>query len=41
MCPLCLTTATIVAASATSGVGVLGFAAVKFRAWRRRRRETL
>jgi hypothetical protein len=39
MCPLCLTTATVVAASTTSGVGVLGLLAVKFRAWRRQRRE--
>lgn len=35
MCPICLTTATVVAASTTSGVGVLGFIAVRFRAWRR------
>ena len=34
MCPICLTTATVVAASTTSGAGVLGFVAVKFRAWR-------
>lgn len=39
MCPLCLTTATVVAASTTSGVGVLGLVAVKFRTWRRQRRE--
>jgi hypothetical protein len=35
MCPICLTTATVVAASTTSGAGVLGFIAVRFRAWRR------
>ena len=34
MCPICLTTATVVVASTTSGAGVLGFVAVKFRAWR-------
>lgn len=37
MCPICLTTATVVAASSTSGAGVLGFIAVRIRAWRRRR----
>ena len=35
MCPICLTTATVVAASTTSGAGVLGLLAVKFRTWRR------
>jgi hypothetical protein len=35
MCPICLTTATVVAATTTSGAGVLGFIAVRFRAWRR------
>ena len=35
MCPICLTTATVVAASTTSGVGVLGLIALRFRAWRR------
>lgn len=39
MCPICMTTAAVVAASTTSGAGVLGFVAVKFRALRRRRRE--
>jgi hypothetical protein len=39
MCPLCLTTATVVAASTTSGAGVLGFIAVRFRALRRQRRQ--
>jgi len=34
MCPFCLTTATVVAASTASGAGVLGLVAVKFRAWR-------
>jgi hypothetical protein len=38
MCPLCLTTATVIAASTTSGVGVLGLVALKLRAWRRQRR---
>lgn len=38
MCPLCMTTAALVAAGTTSGAGVLGFVAVKFRALRRRRR---
>jgi hypothetical protein len=34
MCPICLTTATVVAASTTSGVGVLGLLAAKFRVLR-------
>jgi hypothetical protein len=38
MCPICLTTATVVAASTTSGAGVLGLVAVKVRAWRWLRR---
>jgi hypothetical protein len=37
MCPICLTTATVDAASSTSGAGVLGFITVRIRAWRRRR----
>jgi hypothetical protein len=40
MCPLCFTTAALVAAGSTSGAGVLGFGAVKFRSWRRRRNRT-
>jgi hypothetical protein len=39
MCPMCLTTAAVVAASTASGAGVLGFVAIHFRALRRRRRE--
>ena len=39
MCPLCMTNAVLVVAGATSGVGVLGFVAVKVRALRRHRRE--
>jgi hypothetical protein len=39
MCPLCMTNAALVAAGATSGVGVLGFVIVKMRALRQRRRE--
>ena len=39
MCPLCLTNAALVVAGATSGVGLLGFVAVKVRALRRHRRE--
>jgi hypothetical protein len=39
MCPMCMTTAAVVAASTASGAGVLGFVAVKFRSLRRRRRE--
>lgn len=35
MCPICLTTATVVAASTTSGAGVLGLIALRLRAWRR------
>jgi len=38
MCPICLTTATVVAASTTSGAGVLGLVAVRARAWRWLRR---
>jgi len=37
MCPICLTTATVVAASTTSGAGVLGLLALRFRAWRQQR----
>jgi hypothetical protein len=36
MCPICLTTATVVAASTGSGVGVLGLIALRLRAWRRK-----
>jgi hypothetical protein len=39
MCPLCMTTAALVAAGAASGGGVLGFVVIKFRALRRQRRE--
>jgi hypothetical protein len=39
MCPVCITNAALVAAGTTSGVGVLGFVMVKFRALRQRRRE--
>jgi hypothetical protein len=39
MCPVCMTTAVLVAAGSTSGAGTLGFAAVKFR-WVRRMRRT-
>jgi len=39
MCPVCMTTAALVAAGTTSGAGVLGFVVVKFRARRRRRNE--
>jgi hypothetical protein len=38
MCPLCMTTAALVAAGTASGAGVLGFAVVKFRALRLQRR---
>ena len=31
MCPVCMTTAVLVAAGTSSGAGVLGFMAVKFR----------
>ena len=37
MCPICLTTATVVAAGATSGVGVLGFIVVRLRTLLRRK----
>jgi hypothetical protein len=35
MCPACITTAAVVAASSASGVGVLGFLLLKFRSSRR------
>jgi hypothetical protein len=38
MCPQCMTTAAMVAVSATSGAGVLGFVVVKLRTLRRRRK---
>jgi len=38
MCPFCMTTA-VIAASSTTGAGVLGFVAMKFQRARRRRRE--
>ena len=38
MCPICLTTATVVAASTTTGAGVLGFVAIRLRACRWLRR---
>lgn len=41
MCPLCITTAALVAAGSTSGAGVLGFGAVKFRSWRRLRNRSV
>ena len=31
MCPMCITSAAIIAASSASGVGVLGFVALKIR----------
>jgi hypothetical protein len=37
MCPACITTAALVAAGSASGVGVLGFFALKFRSLRRLR----
>ena len=39
MCPLCVTNAALVVAGAASGAGVVGFVAVKVRAFRRHRRE--
>jgi hypothetical protein len=39
MCPVCMTNAAVVVASAASGAGVVGFVAVKVRALRRHRRE--
>jgi hypothetical protein len=41
MCPLCMTTAALVAAGSTSGAGAFGFAAVKFRWLRRLRSRTV
>ena len=37
MCPMCMTTAAIVAAGSASGAGVLGFLALKLRGLRRKR----
>ena len=39
MCPLCITTTALVAAGTASGVGVLGFVALKLKALRRRSRS--
>jgi hypothetical protein len=37
MCPVCMTTAALVAAGSTSGAGVLGFVAIKIReSWLKR-----
>jgi hypothetical protein len=36
MCPMCMTTAALVTASAASGVGVFGLVALKWRTLRRR-----
>ena len=41
MCPMCMTTAAVIAASSTAGAGALGFAAVKLQRWRRKRRERI
>jgi hypothetical protein len=41
MCPVCMTTAALLAAGSTSGTGVLGFVAVKLRWLRRRRNRTV
>jgi NAD(P)-dependent dehydrogenase (short-subunit alcohol dehydrogenase family) len=41
MCPVCLTTTALVVAGTTSGAGVLGFVAVKFRWLQRLRRRTV
>ena len=38
MCPLCMTNAVLVVVGATSGAGVLGYAAVKVRSLRPHRR---
>jgi hypothetical protein len=40
MCPACITTAAMIAASSASGVGVLGLLVIKYRSWRRRRQRT-
>lgn len=39
MCPMCMTTAAVIAASTASGAGILGFIAVKLRALKHRRLE--
>jgi hypothetical protein len=41
MCPACITTAAMLAASSASGVGVLGLLVIKLRSWRGRRRRTM
>jgi len=38
MCPICMTTAALVAAGTTTGAGVIGLVAVKFRSLFRKRR---
>lgn len=37
MCPLCMTSAAVIAAGSASGAGVLGFIVMKVRAMRRHR----
>ena len=37
MCPMCMTSAAVIAASSATGAGVIGFVALKIRAWRDRR----
>jgi hypothetical protein len=41
MCPVCMTSAAMIAAGSTSGAGVLGFVAIRFRWFRRLRRRTV
>jgi hypothetical protein len=41
MCPVCMTTAALVAAGTTSGTGVLGLVAIKFRWFQRLRNRTV
>ena len=41
MCPVCMTTAAMVAVGSTSGAGVLGFVAIRFRWFRRLRNRAM
>jgi hypothetical protein len=38
MCPMCMTSAALIAAGSASGVGVLGFIALKWRSFQKKRR---
>ena len=41
MCPMCMTSAAVIAASSASGAGLLGLAVIKWRAFRHRRSKNV